>query len=307
MYALLVFLAWTAVPLFCWGIVKLMGGGISQAGQFGDTFGIVNSLFSGLAMLGALVAILLQQAEIRRTELEQEAEAAARQEGLELQALSTLVSLLTDSVGINRDKDKETAREHIVAIRGALTRRIRANTKDSFLRVVLEEISAVPSGDMVEVFEPVSVPPVGPSPSKPIAVSFMPSPTHAGSIKEVVRSRDKSPIKVGDIVREFSKIQGLDREDIVRVAATLRSQLNNSHIVTNWQLSELVSDSQALEAVRKIYVSELGRPAERPLDPMAVAAWVPPLYLHGCDPGVLEWIRTSVRSSSEYKNRQKHH
>ena len=38
---------------------------ISNAGLFGDSFGIVTSLFSGLAFTGMIVTILLQREELR--------------------------------------------------------------------------------------------------------------------------------------------------------------------------------------------------------------------------------------------------
>ncbi len=44
----------------------------NQGGQFGDSFGVVNALFSGLAFAGVIFAILLQQKELKlqREELE---------------------------------------------------------------------------------------------------------------------------------------------------------------------------------------------------------------------------------------------
>lgn len=43
---------------------------IEKAGQFGDSFGIVTSLFSGLAFSGVLITLFLQREEIKRSELE---------------------------------------------------------------------------------------------------------------------------------------------------------------------------------------------------------------------------------------------
>lgn len=49
-----------------WGLVLLIAllclslGAIDKLGQFGDAFGIANALFTGLALLGAVYAILLQ-------------------------------------------------------------------------------------------------------------------------------------------------------------------------------------------------------------------------------------------------------
>ena len=50
----------------------LAADGWSTRGTFGDAFGVINSLFSGLALAGFLIAILLQSRELRfqREELE---------------------------------------------------------------------------------------------------------------------------------------------------------------------------------------------------------------------------------------------
>ncbi|MEZ6115463.1 MAG: hypothetical protein R3C28_02655 [Pirellulaceae bacterium] len=48
-------------------IVKFWGGlesGAEGAGEFGDQFGAVNALFSGLALLGVIIAIMLQMKEL---------------------------------------------------------------------------------------------------------------------------------------------------------------------------------------------------------------------------------------------------
>lgn len=60
-----------------------------ERGQFGDQFGAINALFSGLAFAGVIVAILLQGEELKlqrqeladtRAELKRQADAAERQE-----------------------------------------------------------------------------------------------------------------------------------------------------------------------------------------------------------------------------------
>ena len=55
------------------GWLPTLYGKPKSAGEFGDMFGSVNALFSGLALLGVVVAILMQRSELRlqREELEQ--------------------------------------------------------------------------------------------------------------------------------------------------------------------------------------------------------------------------------------------
>jgi hypothetical protein len=55
-------LAWLATPF----IIKSLYPTLSERGQFGDLFGSVNALFSGLAFAGVLIAILQQHEEFNR-------------------------------------------------------------------------------------------------------------------------------------------------------------------------------------------------------------------------------------------------
>lgn len=51
-------LVWFISPFALW---LLLGGSVESRGQFGDSFGFINSLFSGLALAGIVYTILLQQ------------------------------------------------------------------------------------------------------------------------------------------------------------------------------------------------------------------------------------------------------
>ena len=96
-------------------------------GQFGDMFGFVNALFSGLAFAGVIVAILLQREELRlqrrdlklqreeleltREELRKSADAQGAQAGLllnsaRINALSTLFEHQERAVKIAREAHK---------------------------------------------------------------------------------------------------------------------------------------------------------------------------------------------------------
>lgn len=56
--------------LFYQGYFPLKGENISERGQFGDSFGVLNSLFTGLGFGGLVVTLLLQQKQIRHQEVE---------------------------------------------------------------------------------------------------------------------------------------------------------------------------------------------------------------------------------------------
>jgi hypothetical protein len=81
--AVIVVIFWLA----SWGLIWIFVDG-NKRGQFGDMFGAVNSLFSGLAFLGLLLAIILQYHELKdtRKELKGQKNALEKQnETLELQ------------------------------------------------------------------------------------------------------------------------------------------------------------------------------------------------------------------------------
>lgn len=50
------------------GYFPLKGANLAERGQFGDSFGVLNSLFTGLGFGGLIVTLLLQQKQIRQQE-----------------------------------------------------------------------------------------------------------------------------------------------------------------------------------------------------------------------------------------------
>lgn len=60
-------------------------------GQFGDAFGIVNALFTGLGLLGAIVAILLQGEQVKQQQKELEAQRADLDESNKLQKVAAQI------------------------------------------------------------------------------------------------------------------------------------------------------------------------------------------------------------------------
>ncbi len=76
--------AWIAVPAFAY----LLFDEWPSRGQFGDVFGAVNALFSGLAFAGLIFAILLQREdlELQRAELALTREELARSAHAQVQS-----------------------------------------------------------------------------------------------------------------------------------------------------------------------------------------------------------------------------
>ena len=65
---------------------------IEKAAVFGDSFGILNSLFSGLAFVGIIITILLQRDELRLQRIELARSSSAQEQSARLTALSQLLS-----------------------------------------------------------------------------------------------------------------------------------------------------------------------------------------------------------------------
>jgi len=90
--AALVIVAWVV-----FGVVIFLLFGKDGVGPFGDTFGVLNTLFSGLAMAGVVVAIFMQKEELhlQREELKRSVKAQQVSGGmLELTAKINVYSSL---------------------------------------------------------------------------------------------------------------------------------------------------------------------------------------------------------------------
>jgi hypothetical protein len=62
MVACVIVAVWVATPFV---VRQLYPEDVATRGQFGDIFGSVNALFSGLALAGVIVALLLQREDTR--------------------------------------------------------------------------------------------------------------------------------------------------------------------------------------------------------------------------------------------------
>ncbi len=76
-----------------------------DAGTFGDSFGMVNALFSGLAFAGVVLALLIQSAEYRQAEIERGLQLKAHSEIADQAELSALASMSETLVTINTRKN----------------------------------------------------------------------------------------------------------------------------------------------------------------------------------------------------------
>jgi hypothetical protein len=97
-------------------------------GQFGDLFGAVNALFSGLAFAGLIYTILLQKEELTKTQAELDESKNMQVTNLKLVRLNSLVSayttILSPGTGIkNRMFEGEVLHEEEIKLR--FLRRVR--------------------------------------------------------------------------------------------------------------------------------------------------------------------------------------
>ena len=111
-------------------------------------------------------------------------------------------------------------------------------------------------------------------------------------------------ITEGDVREAFGRIPDLAKDDIGRYVTRVRDSLLRQGVVTNGQLDALVSSDEVLDTLRTVYVEELLRPPEAPLDPVGVAVWGPPLVKYGVGHDIVEGLRIRLRESPEFK--QKH-
>lgn len=98
----LIFILW----LLTWIVLYIGFTKWEERGQFGDMFGAVNSLFSGMAFAGIIIAIILQkqELELQRKELEftrEELRRSAKAQEKAEEALSKQVYFLKETASIN--------------------------------------------------------------------------------------------------------------------------------------------------------------------------------------------------------------
>jgi len=96
---ILIFLIWAGSG---WWINHFYGGGVTKRGTFGDMFGAINALFTGAALAGVIITIVLQQKELalQRTEIalnrkELSRAAHAQQQSAKLAAYTALLNAHT--------------------------------------------------------------------------------------------------------------------------------------------------------------------------------------------------------------------
>jgi hypothetical protein len=105
-----------------------------------------------------------------------------------------------------------------------------------------------------------------------------------------------------EVVQAFESA-GYRKPEVTNDAPDLLQRLLRYGIVTNEQLDQLLKSSKIIDALKKIYVDELKRPADDPLDPIGIAEYGSFLFVYGVGSSQLQAVTDAVRSSQEYKEK----
>lgn len=132
-------------------------------------------------------------------------------------------------------------------------------------------------------------------------------------IFEPAKSRDpktipeprQTTIGPDDVLEAFKDIPDFSEEDVQNLLPAVLANLLTNGIVTKELLSALVSSKEILNKIRKLYIELLDRPADKPLDPVAVATWAALLFHYGVRPQIIAGIRNAIAHSPEYNKKQK--
>ncbi len=114
---------------------------IANAGVFGDSFGVLNSLFSGLAFAGVIITILLQRDELRLQREELARSSAAQESTARMTALSLLLEDYKSRIATNSD----TLNRMVGNLAPGESERINTESNELCKKrdLVLEELEAV--------------------------------------------------------------------------------------------------------------------------------------------------------------------
>lgn len=102
-----------------------------------------------------------------------------------------------------------------------------------------------------------------------------------------------------DVLEAFRRIPGLTEEDTKGHMADIHKSLLRNGVVTKRQLDDLVSSTDVLDTLGHLYVEELHRSVQSPIDASAVATWGAFLFVYGLRPHVIDAIRRDIRRSPE--------
>lgn len=109
-------------------------------------------------------------------------------------------------------------------------------------------------------------------------------------------------ITIDDVIELFPQVPHLNIARIVEQAPVAHSWLLRNGITTRDLLERFVKSRAVFESLAEIYITELRRSNELPLDPIAVSTWGVAIFLNGPNEATISRVIDGVRQSLEYKN-----
>jgi len=108
-----------------------------------------------------------------------------------------------------------------------------------------------------------------------------------------------SKLTVADVKTLLKQVPGIRLDSVDKDAPTAHVWFLRNGITTRNMLEDLVNATEIFNILSQIYVDELGRSQQSPLDPVAVATWGSSLFIYGPRDDVIAALTQQIRSSPE--------
>jgi hypothetical protein len=272
---------WYAVPVFvCILVVTVWVGywfkgqsivpgvNVGEKGQFGDMFGALNTFFSALAFAAIFFTVVIQIKQLRDQQ-----EELRRTERLQRKSAEALQKQAES----NELSTKLSALDSLIQAISRQIEHCKENSPEHHF-LILELDGAI--GDLRNLIKAQNVFPGLPD----------------SSINDI-------PLTHDDIVELFPKYLPYFSADEIRPrAAGVYSRLLRFGVNTRRRLESVLRSQNVIRQIENLYLEELFRPPNKPLDPDAVATWVVMLFSDN-NRSKLEEIRKVLRTSPEWNDR----
>ena len=115
----------------------------------------------------------------------------------------------------------------------------------------------------------------------------------------------KPPLTWPKVRRAFIRMPDLQHTvaDIDKYQVNILLNLKWNGIETMQQVTELTTSPKVIETLKDLYIEELRRDPNVPLDPSAVASWGSWLLMHDVSSEAVEALRNTLRGTQEYRDR----
>ncbi|MCX7014441.1 MAG: hypothetical protein NTW86_18145 [Candidatus Sumerlaeota bacterium] len=128
-------------------------------------------------------------------------------------------------------------------------------------------------------------------------------PAPASTTPLYVKPEDR-PATVEDVKNAFGRIPQLSKDDIEANAGRAHAFLLRNGIRTKDLLEAFTNATEIFSELSRIYVEDLQRPVENPLDCIAVAYWGALIFRYGPTDNVIGWVRERIRQFPEYTQKK---